>query len=42
MRATLLSVMMLSAILMSGMGIYAAGAAGGYAAVDGYGISAPR
>lgn len=39
MRAALLSFMMLSAILVSGMGLYAAGATGGKA-VNGYGVTA--
>jgi hypothetical protein len=42
MRAALLSFMMFSAILLSGAGIYSAGAVGGYGAIDGYGISAPH
>lgn len=40
MRAALLSLMMLSAIAVSGVGIYAAGVAGNYASVDGYGVTA--
>jgi len=38
MRAALLSFMMLSALAISGVGIYTAGAAGGYGAVNGYGV----
>lgn len=40
MHAALLSFMMLSVIALSGLGIYAAGAAGKHAAVDGYGVTA--
>jgi hypothetical protein len=42
MRAALLSFTMLSAIILSGAGIYSAGASGHYGAVDGYGINTPR
>lgn len=40
MRATLLSLMMLTAVLLSGAGIYAATASSAYHASDGYGITA--
>ena len=39
-KAALLSFVMLSAIALWGVGIYAADAAGGHAVVDGYGITA--
>ena len=37
-KATLLSVLMLSGIVLWGAGIYSATAAGGSAPVDGYGV----
>jgi hypothetical protein len=40
MRAAFLCFMMLSAIVVSGVGIYAAGVTADYAAVDGYGVTA--
>ena len=39
-KAALLSFVMLSAIVVGGLGIYAADAANGHNAVDGYGVSA--
>ncbi|HHZ10530.1 MAG TPA: hypothetical protein GX405_17310 [Rhizobiales bacterium] len=39
-RAALLSFLMLSALAVGGFGIYAADAAAGHQAVDGYGITA--
>ena len=42
MRAALLSFTMISAIILSGAGIYAAGASGHYSAVDGYGVNTAR
>ena len=39
-KAALLSFAMLAAIVVCGIGIYAADASGGHAVVDGYGISA--
>ncbi|MBL8582478.1 MAG: hypothetical protein JNL61_09655 [Rhizobiaceae bacterium] len=39
-RAALLSFAMLAAIVIGGIGIYAADAANGHAAVDGYGVTA--
>lgn len=39
-KATILSLFMLSGILMWGAGIYAAGAAGDSPAIDGYGVTA--
>ena len=41
-KAALLSLAMLSAIVFCGIGIYAADAASGHQAVDGYGVSARR
>ncbi len=38
-KATVLSLFMLCGILMWGAGIYAADAAGGHVAVDGYGVA---
>lgn len=40
MKAALLSLAMIAAICVCGVGIYAADAAGGHTVVDGYGISA--
>jgi hypothetical protein len=40
MRAALLSLAMVAAICMWGVGIYAADAAGGHPPVDGYGVTA--
>jgi len=42
MRIALLSVLMLSAVLTSGAGIYAATGNSAYQTADGYGISATR
>jgi hypothetical protein len=42
MRAALLSLLMLSAVLTSGAGIYAATASSTYHTADGYGVSAHR
>ncbi|WP_189502247.1 hypothetical protein [Mesorhizobium sp. M00.F.Ca.ET.216.01.1.1] len=39
-KAVLLSFVMLSAIVMCGLGIYAADAANNHQAVDGYGVTA--
>ncbi len=39
-RSAILSFLMLSAILVWGVGIYSADAAGEFVSVDGYGISA--
>ncbi|WEX08464.1 hypothetical protein [Chelativorans sp. AA-79] len=39
MRATILSLMLLTAVMVSGAGIYAATASGVYHSTDGYGIS---
>jgi hypothetical protein len=39
MRATILSLMLLTAVMASGAGIYAATASGSYYTTDGYGIS---
>jgi len=39
-RAAFLSFLMLSAIIVCGVGIYTADAASGHAVVDGYGITA--
>lgn len=39
-KAALLSLAMLSAIALWGVGIYAADAASGHAVVDGYGVTA--
>lgn len=41
-KATILSLFMLSGILMWGAGIYAAGAAIDAPAIDGYGVTASR
>lgn len=41
-RAALLSFLMISAIAICGVGIYASDASSGHAVVDGYGISAIR
>lgn len=41
-KAALLSILMISAIAISGVGIYAADASSGHAVVDGYGVSALR
>ncbi len=41
-KAALLSILMISAIAISGIGIYAADASNGHAVVDGYGVSALR
>ncbi len=41
-RAALLSILMLSAIVIGGAGVYSAGAVGGQAPSDGYGITAMR
>ncbi|WP_309083826.1 hypothetical protein [Chelativorans sp.] len=40
MRAAILSLMLFTAVTMSGAGIYAATAGGVYQATDGYGITA--
>ena len=40
-KAALLSLAMLAAIAVCGVGIYAADASNGHAVVDGYGVSAP-
>jgi len=39
MRATILSLMLLNAVMVSGAGIYAATASGAHHTSDGYGIS---
>jgi hypothetical protein len=39
-RAALLSLAMLAAIVIGGIGIYAADASNGHAAIDGYGVTA--
>jgi hypothetical membrane protein len=39
-KAALLSLLMLAAIAVCGVGIYAADASSGYAVTDGYGVSA--
>jgi hypothetical protein len=41
-KAALLSIAMLAAIAVCGVGIYAADASTGHAVVDGYGISAVK
>ncbi|RJG46335.1 hypothetical protein D3Y55_20225 [Mesorhizobium sp. DCY119] len=41
-KAALLSFAMLSAIVIGGLGIYAADAAGDHNVVDGYGVTAAR
>lgn len=38
-KAAFLSLAMLAAIIVSGIGIYAADAANGHSAVDGYGVT---
>lgn len=41
-KAALLSFAMMSAIVLCGFGIYSAGAAGGHAVIDGYGVTTSR